>query len=256
MPVRAVDLNADAGESFGSWRMGMDERLFPMMTSVNLACGFHAGDPTTMLAAVRHAVRMGVAVGAHPGFADLIGFGRRDLAASPDEVYADVLYQVGALKAMVEAAGAALHHVKPHGALYLRMTRDRQVADAVAHAVRDVDPGLPLVVLAGAGGAMMRDAAREAGLPAVAEAFPDRAYLASGELAPRATTGAVVHDPEVAARRAVQMVVEGRLEAIDGAVIELEPETLCVHGDTLESVEIAAAVRRALEEAGVEVRAF
>ncbi len=256
MGSQVVDLNADAGESYGSWRMGMDERLFPLMTSVNLACGFHAGDPVTILAAVRHAVGAGVAVGAHPGFADLIGFGRRDLAASPDEVYADVLYQVGALRAIIEVEGATLHHVKPHGALYLRMARDPEIAGAVASAVRDVAPGLPLVVLAGAGGTVMRDAAERAGLPTAAEAFPDRAYLASGALASRATLGAVLRDPQVAARRAVRMVVERRVETIDGDDIELEPETLCVHGDNLESVEIATAVRAALEDAGVEVRAF
>jgi 5-oxoprolinase (ATP-hydrolysing) subunit A len=256
MPARTVDLNADAGESFGSWRMGTDERLFPYLSSVNLACGFHAGDPVTMLAAVRQAVRARVAIGAHPGFADLVGFGRRDLAASPDEIYADVLYQVGALRALVEAERATLHHVKPHGALYLRMARDREIARAVARAVRDVVPTLPFVVLAGAGGEVMRDAAREAGLPTVDEAFPDRAYLASGELAPRALPGAVLHDPEEVSRRAVRMVVDGRIEAFDGTVIALEPATLCVHGDNLESVDIAAAVRSALERAGVAVRAF
>ncbi len=256
MPSRSIDLNADAGESFGSWRMGMDEQLFPLMTSVNLACGFHAGDPVTMLAAVRQALRAGVAVGAHPGFADLVGFGRRDLAVSPDQVYADVVYQVGALRAVVEVAGLTLHHVKPHGALYLRMARDPESAQAVASAVRDISPTLPFVVLAGEGGALMRAAVEEAGLPVVAEAFPDRAYLPNGQLAARATLGAVLRDPAVAAQRAVRMAVEGRVEATDGSLIELEAETLCVHGDNLESVAIATAVRSALEQAGVEVRAF
>ncbi len=256
MPQRSIDLNADAGESFGSWRMGMDEHLFPLMTSVNLACGFHAGDPVTMLAAVRQAVDAGVAVGAHPGFADLVGFGRRDLAVSPDQVYADVVYQVGALRAVVGVAGGTLHHVKAHGALYLRMARDLEIARAVASAVRDVVPTLPFVVLAGEGGALMREAAAEARLPVVAEAFPDRAYLPNGQLAARSTLGAVLRDPAVAAQRAVRMVLEGCVEATDGSLVALEAETLCVHGDNLESVEIATAVRSALEEAGVEVRAF
>jgi 5-oxoprolinase (ATP-hydrolysing) subunit A len=254
--ARTIDLNADAGESFGSWRMGMDDGLFPLVTSVNLACGFHAGDPLTMLAAVRHAVRAGVAIGAHPGFPDLIGFGRRDIAVTPDQVYADVVYQVGALRAMVEVEGGELHHVKPHGALYLRMARDIDLALAVTNAVRDVSPGLPCVVLAGPGGAVMREAAERARLPVVTEAFPDRAYLPTGELATRATTGAVLRDPPVAARRAVQMAVEGSVEAIDGTVLALDVETLCIHGDNLEAVAIATAVREALEAAGVELRAF
>ncbi|AEB12907.1 LamB/YcsF family protein [Marinithermus hydrothermalis] len=248
-----VDLNADAGESFGAWRMGQDEALFPLLTSVNLACGFHAGDPRTMLRAVRLAKSHGVRVGAHPGFPDLVGFGRRDLDASPEEVYADVLYQIGALAAFLRLEGMPLHHVKPHGALYLRMARDPEIARAVAQAVKDYDPELPLVLL---GGTAMEEAARAVGARYVREAFPDRAYLSNGQLAPRRMEGALVHDPKRAAERAVQMVVEGKVKALDGGWVEVKAETLCIHGDNPESVAIARAVREALLAAGVEVRPF
>ncbi len=248
-----VDLNADAGESFGAWRMGQDEALFPLLTSVNLACGFHAGDPRTMLRAVRLAKAHGVSVGAHPGFPDLVGFGRRDLDASPEEVYADVLYQIGALAAFLRLEGMPLHHVKPHGALYLRMARDPEIARAVAQAVKDYDPELPLVLL---GGTVMEEAARAVGARYVREAFPDRAYLSNGQLAPRRVEGALVRDPERAAERAVQMVVEGKVAALDGGWVEVQAETLCIHGDNPEAVAIARAVREALLAAGVEVRPF
>ncbi len=251
--ARTIDLNADAGESFGRWRLGHDEELFPLLSSVNLATGFHAGDPRVMLRSVRLAKRHGVAVGAHPGFPDLVGFGRRDLAASPEEVYTDVLYQIGALSAFLKVEGLALHHVKPHGALYLRMLRDKALAEAVAQAVKDYDPDLPLVLL---GGTPMEEAAKAVGVRYVREAFPDRAYLSDGRLAPRSMEGALIRDPEEAARRAVQMVLEGEIEALDGGRVRIEAETLCVHGDNPEAVAIARAVREALARHGVEIRAF
>jgi len=246
-------LNADAGESFGRWKLGHDEELFPLLSSVNLATGFHAGDPRVMLRSVRLAKQHGVAVGAHPGFPDLVGFGRRDLAISPEEAYTDVLYQIGALSAFLKLEGLPLHHVKPHGALYLRMLRDKALARAVAQAVKDYDPEVPLVLL---GGTLMEEAAQEVGVRYVREAFPDRAYLSDGRLAPRSMEGALIRDPAKAAERAVQMVTEGEIEALDGGRVKVEAETLCVHGDNPEAVAIARAVREALEGSGVQIKAF
>jgi len=251
-----IDLNADAGESFGPWSMGRDEELFKELTSVNLACGFHAGDPVVMLEAIARAAQLGVAVGAHPGYPDLVGFGRRHLAMSGEELYAAVVYQVGALRTMLQMQGLRLHHVKAHGALYLQMTRDDTTARAVAKAVSAAAPEAPLVVLGGPGGEKMRAAAQEYGLRYVNEAFPDRGYASSGHLLPRSHEAALVLDAARAAERAVAMVREGRVEAWDGGWAEIEAETLCIHGDNAEAVEIAGAVRRALEASGVKVRAF
>ncbi len=253
MEAKTIDLNADAGESFGRWTLGHDEELFPLLSSVNLATGFHAGDPRVMLRSVRLAKKHGVAVGAHPGFPDLVGFGRRDLAIRPEEAYTDVLYQIGALSAFLRLEGLPLHHVKPHGALYLRMLKDRELAVAVAQAVKDYDPAVPLVLL---GGTLMEEAAKAVGVRYVREAFPDRAYLSDGRLAPRSLEGALIRDPERAAERAVRMVLEGEVEALDGGKVAVAAETLCIHGDNPEAVAIAQAVRRALEAAGVSVRAF
>ncbi len=187
-----VDLNADAGESYGAFTYGHDREIFPLVTSANLACGFHGGSPGRILEAVRLAKAHGVAVGAHPGFPDLVGFGRREMALSPEEVYADVLYQIGALSAFLKAEGLPLHHVKPHGALYLKACRDRETARAIALAVKAFDPGLPLVVLPGT---VYEEEAREAGLRVVLEAFPERAYLRNGQLAPRSMPGSWITDP-------------------------------------------------------------
>ncbi|WP_457631391.1 LamB/YcsF family protein [Oceanithermus sp.] len=251
--MKKIDLNADAGESFGHWRLGADETLFPILSSVNLATGFHAGDPLTMQRSVRLAKKYGVSAGAHPGFPDLVGFGRRDLAATPEQVYSDVLYQIGALDAFLRVEGMKMHHVKPHGALYLQMVRNKETALAVARAVKDYDAELPLVLLFGT---PMEEAAREVGVRYVREAFPDRAYLSDGRLSPRSMEGSLIRDPERAAERAVQMVLEGRIPALDGGEVEVRAETLCVHGDNPEAVEIARAVRRALEEAGVTIAAY
>ncbi len=253
MEGKTIDLNADAGESFGRWQLGHDEALFPLLTSVNLATGFHAGDPRVMLRSIRLAKKHGVAVGAHPGFPDLVGFGRRDMAITPEEAYTDVLYQIGAISAFLRVEGLTLHHVKPHGALYLRMLRDEGLAQAVAQAVKDYDPNLPLVLL---GGTPMEEAARAVGARYVREAFPDRAYLSDGRLAPRSMEGALIRDPKRAAERAVAMVLEGEIEALDGGRVRVQAETLCVHGDNPEAVEIARAVRAALESAGVTLRPF
>lgn len=254
--MATIDLNADAGESYGVWTMGQDEALFALVSSVNLACGFHAGDPRTIRRALALAQQRGVAVGAHPSHPDLVGFGRRALAASPDEVYADVLYQLGALAALARADGLKLHHVKAHGALYLAMMRDEATAGAVAAAVAAFDAALPLVVLAGPGGETMRRAAERAGLRTVAEAFPDRGYLADGRLAPRGVAGAVLHDPEQVAERALHMARGEPLTAMDGGMVRLEADTLCLHGDHPGALENARAVRAALESAGIEIRSY
>lgn len=248
-----IDLNADAGESFGNWKLGNDEELFEYVTSANLACGFHAGDPLTMRQSVELCKRLRVAAGAHPGFPDRVGFGRREMAASPEEIYADLLYQLGALSAFLRLEGVPLHHVKAHGALYNRAAKDAATARAIAQAIRDFDPGLPLVVLPGT---PLEAEALALGLRAVREAFPERGYAPDGRLAARGTPGAIIHDPEEAARRAVQIVLHGKLEAVDGSLIRLEAETLCIHGDNPKAPQIARRIREALEAEGVEIRAF
>lgn len=251
-----IDLNADAGESFGHWKIGQDDALFSELTSVNLACGFHAGDPLVMLETIDLAVRKHVAIGAHPGYPDLVGFGRRHLDMSSEELCAAVIYQVGALKAMLNAKGMRLHHVKAHGALYLHMTSSDDTARAVANAVSIVAPEVPLVVLGGPGGSKMRAAALEYGLSFVNEAFPDRSYDVGGYLLPRSHPNALVLNADLAAERAVTMVKEGQVVAFGGGTADLDVDTLCVHGDNAESVEIAAAIRKALESSGVQLRAF
>ncbi len=248
-----IDLNADAGESFGNWKLGRDEELFPLLSSVNVACGFHAGDPLTMERTLKLAQKTGLAVGAHPGFPDRVGFGRREMAATPDEVYADVLYQVGALSAFLRVAGLPLHHIKAHGALYNRATKDPETARAIAQAALAFDPQVPLVVLLNT---PLESEAQRLGLRTIAEAFPERGYSRDGRLAPRGTPGAWIHDPAEAARRAVQMVVEGRVEAVDGGWVEVRAQTLCIHGDNPNAVEIARAVREALLAEGVTIATY
>ena len=248
-----VDLNADAGESFGAWTLGDDEALFGFVSSANVACGFHAGDPLTIERTLEIARRTGTAVGAHPGYRDLEGFGRRVIEASFAEVRADVLYQVGAFAAFARAAGLPLHHVKAHGAMTNRAWQHADTARAIAQAVLDFDASLPLVVQPGT---LAESEARALGARVVLEGFPERAYLRNGQLAPRSMAGSSIHDPREAARRAVAMVTQGRVECLDGGVFELRPETLCVHGDNPHAPEIARAVRLALEAEGVTIGAF
>ena len=250
---RSIDLNADAGESYGAWTMGDDAALFPFLTSVNVACGFHAADPLTIQKTLALAKLHGLSVGAHPSYPDLPGFGRRILDASPDQVHADVLYQVSALGGMCRAAGVPLSHVKAHGALSTRAWTHAETARAIGQAVRDFDPSLPLVVLPAT---LLETEARALGVPVVLETFPERAYLKDGRLAPRSMPGSSIHDPQEAARRAVMMVKEGRIEAIDGGFFEFQVDTLCIHGDNPDAVQIAQAVRAALQAEGIGVRAF
>ena len=248
-----VDLNADVGESFGRYTLGADEELLGIVTSANVACGAHAGDPQVMRRTVRLAVRHGVAVGAHPGFFDLQGFGRREIALAPEEVEDIVLYQIGALAAVAAAEGSRLSHVKPHGALYNMAARDRALADAVARAVAAFDRGLVLVGLAGS---VLLDAGEAAGLRVAAEAFADRAYEPDGSLTPRHRPGSVLQNADHVVARAIRIVRERRVEATDGSTIPVRADTLCIHGDTPGAVALARAVRRGLEANGVEVRAF
>ena len=248
-----MDLNSDLGEGYGHWALGDDAALLEVVTSANVACGFHAGDPATIDRTVRTATDHGVAIGAQVSYPDLVGFGRREIDVAPDDLTADVLYQIGALEAFARAAGSRVRYVKPHGALYNRIARDPVQAAAVVEAVRRYDPTLPLLTLPGS--AAMR-AATDAGIPAVGEGFADRAYTGEGRLVSRKEPGAVLHDPERVAARAVVMATEGRVETVDGGEVAVEVRSLCVHGDTPGAVDLAKAVRAALDEAGVTLEAF
>ncbi|MBV9851953.1 MAG: LamB/YcsF family protein [Armatimonadetes bacterium] len=246
-----IDLNCDLGESFGPYTLGQDEALLGLVSSANIACGFHAGDPAVMARTVTLAVERGVAVGAHPGLPDLAGFGRRMMALTPKDVYSATLYQIGALEAFARRSGAPLRHVKPHGALYGMAEADPAIAQALAAAVRDFDPSLVLFGLAG--GRLIQEG-RAVGLAVAEEAFADRAYLPDGRLAPRHQPGAVLHDPDAAARRALRLVQEGRLAAVDGSDLTIRADTLCIHGDEPSALPVARAVRAALTGHGVEIR--
>ncbi len=250
---RTIDLNADAGESYGAWTLGDDAALFPLLSSVNIACGFHAGDPLTMQGALALAQQHKLGIGAHPSYPDLAGFGRRIMEAAPEQVYADTLYQISALSGMAQARGTRLQHVKAHGALSTRAWTHAPTAAAIAQATRDFDPRLPLLVLPAT---ELETQARALGVPVVLETFPERAYLRDGRLAPRSMAGSSIHDPEEAARRAVMMVLEGLIEAVDGGFFECQVDSLCIHGDNPNAVQIAHAIREALEDVGVTVRSF
>ena len=248
-----IDLNADLGESYGHWQVADEWRVLPLVTSASIACGFHAGDPLSMRASVAAAARLGVAVGAHPGYPDLLGFGRRELAATPDEITAYVLYQVGALAAVCRAEGARLRYVKPHGALYNRAARDRAAADAIAEGVRLADPSL---VLLGLAGCAIVEAGQHAGLRTAGEAFADRAYLADGTLAPRARAGAVLVDEAQVVAQALGLVLDGEARTLDGRTIAVRASSLCVHGDNPRAPELLTALRDALADRGVQVAPF
>ena len=248
-----MDLNSDVGESFGSWPMGDDRAMFTHVTSANVACGFHAGDPTGIARTCRGAVDAGVTIGAHVGYRDLAGFGRRFLDCSETELADDVVYQLGALQALARCAGGDVRYVKPHGALYNAIVTHEAHARALVDAIRSVDPSLPLVLLPGSVAATI---AEGAGLRVVGEAFADRAYTPEGRLVPRGTAGAVLHDADLVAQRMTRFARDGVLTAIDGAEVRVEAETICLHGDTPGAVAIAAAVRGALTEAGVSLRSF
>lgn len=249
--MKHVDLNCDLGESFGAYKIGMDEAIIPLITSANVACGFHGGDPNVMAQTVALCKAHGVAVGAHPGFKDLEGFGRRNLAVTPREAKNDIIYQVGALKAFCDAEGVALHHVKPHGALYNMAAKDEALARAICEGIRAVDPELPILA---PGSSCMVKAAREMGLPFICEVFADRAYMPDGTLVPRKQPGAMIEDEEEAVKRVLRMVTEGKIRAIDGTEIPVQADSVCVHGDGEKALLFVEKIRTALEQAGVEIR--
>jgi len=249
-----IDINCDMGESFGTYTLGMDEAIIASISSANIACGFHAGDPQVMSRTVKLAVEHGVAIGAHPGFPDLLGFGRRNMDCSGEEIEAYLIYQIGALQAFCTAHGTRLCHVKPHGALYNMAVGNESLVRSIARAIARVDTNLPMVALAGGNAHRMAAIAGEEGIKTLFEAFPDRAYTAEGTLVSRRLPGAVIHDPEEAASRAVRMAVDGVVIAVDGSRVPLKVHTLCLHGDNPQGVALAAAIRHRLEAAGVIVR--
>ena len=248
-----IDLNSDVGESFGNWTMGDDAAIFRSVSSANVACGFHAGDPSTIAQTCRDAVAAGITIGAHVGYRDLAGFGRRFLDCSPTELADDVLYQLGALEAIARAAGGQVRYVKPHGALYNTIVTHQAQAQAVVDAVKAFGGDLPLLLLPGS---VALNAAEAAGLRGVAEAFADRAYNPDGTLVSRREPGAVLHDEDAVAANMVRLATEGTLVARDGSTIRTSAESICLHGDTAGAVSMAATVRRGLEAAGVGIRSF
>ena len=243
-----IDLNCDMGESFGPYRMGLDEEVIKHVSSASIACGFHAGDPMWMRHTVKLAEANGVAVGAHPSYPDLVGFGRRNMVVAPEQAKADVMYQVGALRAFT--GGKRLQHVKPHGAMYNQAVDDEELARAICEAVLEVDPNMIILSLTGSRWARI---AEEMGLRVAREIFADRALNPDGTLVPRSKEGAVLHDVSEVAERSLAMVTEGRAIAISGEAIDVEAESLCIHGDTPEAVEMAAALKSGLDAAGVSM---
>ncbi len=251
--MASIDLNADLGEGFGVWRLGDDDAMLGIVTSANVACGFHAGDPAGLLRVCRSAAARGVRIGAQVSYRDLAGFGRRFIDVAAEDLVADVVYQIGALQAIAHAAGSVVSYVKPHGALYNTIVTNREQGAAVAEAVGMVDASLP--VLGMAGSAFFDEAAR-VGLRTVAEAFADRAYRPDGRLVSRREPGAVLHDPAAIAERVVSMVTSGQVTAVDGTRLAITMESVCVHGDSPGAVQIAAAVRDQLKTAGVDIGGF
>lgn len=251
--MSAVDLNADLGEGFGVWTLGDDDAMLDIVTSANVACGFHAGDPATLARVCRAAAQRGVKIGAQVSYRDLAGFGRRFMDVTPEDLTADVMYQIGALSALAEAAGSTVSYVKPHGALYNSIVTNRPQAHAVAEAVHAVDPALPVLGLAGS---VFFTAAEELGLRTVPEAFADRSYRPDGQLVSRRERNAVLHDPDEIAERVISMVTKGRVDAVDGSTIPITVESVCVHGDSPGAVQIATAVRDKLIADGVTLSPF
>lgn len=248
-----IDLNSDLGESLGEWAMGDDAAMLDIVSSANVACGFHAGDPAGILETLRAAQARGVTVGAHVAYPDLTGFGRRYMDIASGELMADVIYQIGALQGLAATVGTRVRYVKPHGALYNTIARDERQAGAVIEAILRADPTLVLVALAGS--PLVRWA-REAGLRVVAEAFADRAYTPSGALVARREKGAVLHDTHVILARMVRLVREGVVEAIDGTPVEIEAESICVHGDSPGAVEIAKVLQAGFAEHAIKISPF
>jgi UPF0271 protein len=248
-----IDLNADVGESFGAYQLGNDEALLRHVTSANVACGLHAGDPGVIRRTVKLAVAAGVAVGAHPGFPDLQGFGRRELNMGTQEIEDVVLYQVAALAGIAAAEGARLRHVKPHGALYNMAAKDERLAQAVASGVVSFDRSL---VMVGLPGSALLSAAASRGLRVASEEFADRAYRSDGSLVPRHVPGAIIHDPEAVVARVIRIATAREVVTIDGSTLTLKADTICVHGDTPQAASISSLLRKKLSDAGVTVEAL
>ncbi|WPZ19774.1 5-oxoprolinase subunit PxpA [Geobacillus subterraneus] len=250
--MKTIDLNCDFGESFGVYRIGQEE-ILSYVTSVNIACGFHAGDPLVMRQTVQLAIRHGVAIGAHPGFPDLLGFGRRMMAVSPEEVYAYVVYQIGALSAFVKAEGGVMTHVKPHGALYNMAAKDTVLSEAIAKAVYDVDPSL---VLYGLAGSELIRAGQAYGLRTASEVFADRTYQADGSLTPRSDPQAVIADEDEAVKQVLTMIRDRRVRSVQGTDVSIEADTVCLHGDNEQAVRFAKRLRETLQKEGVAIEAM
>ncbi|WP_426989157.1 LamB/YcsF family protein [Pseudarthrobacter sp. Y6] len=251
--MATIDLNSDVGESFGRWSLGDDLAMFDSVSSANVACGFHAGDPSVIRKTCRDAVAAGVVIGAHVGYRDLAGFGRRFLDISPTELADDVVYQIGALQALAAAEGARVRYVKPHGGLYNAIVTHTAQAQAVVDAVKSADPNLPIL---GLPGSEVLRLAEKAGLRAVSEAFADRAYNPDGTLVSRSQPGAVLENPERVAEHVLRMATESAVRAIDGSILKIRAESICVHGDSLGAVAMATAVKSALGDAGVSIGSF
>ncbi|WP_295045314.1 5-oxoprolinase subunit PxpA [uncultured Paracoccus sp.] len=251
--MRSIDLNSDLGEGYGAWAMGDDPAMLEIVSSANIACGFHAGDPLTIRATVDQAAARDVAVGAHVSYPDRVGFGRRPMDVTSAELTADVIYQIGALQGIARAAGTHVSYVKPHGALYNTIASDARQADAVIAAIREIDDRLVLMALAGA---PILSRAAEAGLATVAEAFGDRAYTPEGQLVSRRDKGAVLHDADAVAARMLRLATDGVIEAIDGSTLRLEAQSICVHGDSAGAVDMARRIREELVAGGVSVASF
>ncbi|MDR6958342.1 UPF0271 protein [Pseudomonas brassicacearum] len=249
----SIDLNSDLGESFGPWPMGDDSAMLDLVSSANIACGFHAGDPAGILSVIREAMSRRVVIGAHVGYRDLVGFGRRAMEPSSAELIGDVIYQIGALQGLAKAAGTSIHYVKPHGALYNTIANDARQASDVIAAIKAIDPELTLLALAGA---PIVQQARQAGLRVVCEAFADRAYSADGSLVNRRLPGAVIHDPEVIAKRMLRLVKDRVIESIDGEEITIEADSICIHGDNATSVATARVLKEAFIANGVQIASF
>lgn len=252
LALKSMDLNCDLGESYGAYRMGQDDALMPLITSANIACGFHAGDPSVIRKTVALCIRHGVSIGAHPGLPDLQGFGRRQLRITSSEAYELTLYQLGALEAFLRPEGRRLHHVKPHGALYNMAAIDKELAVSIARAVRDFDSRL---LLYGLSGSRLLEAGKEQGLITVSEVFADRKYAIDGTLVPRSEEGAVLESREAAVEQALDMALNGKVTAVDGARLQLAAQTVCIHGDHPNAAQFAWSLRQALEAAGIRIAA-
>ena len=250
---QSIDLNCDMGESFGAWKMGRDAELMDYVSSVNIACGFHAGDPTVIRKTVETGINKGVAIGAHPSFPDLQGFGRRAMTLSQEEVFDTVLYQISAVKGICEALGAKLNHVKPHGALYNQAAKDAGISEAIAKAVRSADKNL---ILYGLSGSCLISEAEKVGLKTASEVFADRTYQTDGSLTPRTEPNALIHDSEQAISQVLKMISKQIVTATGGESVSIKAETICIHGDGANALEFARLIRQSLIENGIEIRAI